>query len=132
MVSVEAFGDRVMSLAEAAEWFERRFGRRPHTASIWRWATKGVKGVKLETISMGRYRYTTSAALEKFVSETSIAGPSVQKRGAAFSGTTAAPAGEKFSAADVAAAGRRRQEEQARALQYLQSRLGTATRGTAQ
>ena len=64
MVAGRQFGEPVMTLAEAAGWLERRFGRRPNVASIWRWATKGSKGVRLETISLGRFRYTCHSALQ--------------------------------------------------------------------
>lgn len=119
-----------MTLTEAAGWLERRFGRRPNVASVWRWATRGIKGVRLATIALGRFRYTTESALERFIADTSgldagrerIAGAS---KATAFTNVTAA-----FTQTEVAAATRRREREKAKALEYLRSRLGNAGRAT--
>jgi hypothetical protein len=40
---------------------------RPHTATIWRWITRGVKGRKLASITVGGRRLVTLAALEEFL-----------------------------------------------------------------
>ncbi|MDZ4684032.1 MAG: DUF1580 domain-containing protein [Planctomycetaceae bacterium] len=40
---------------------------RPHSATIWRWATKGVRGVKLASWVSGGKRVTTLAAIEEFL-----------------------------------------------------------------
>jgi Protein of unknown function (DUF1580) len=40
---------------------------RKHVATIWRWALRGVKGEKLETILIGGQRYVSRAALASFV-----------------------------------------------------------------
>ncbi len=51
-------------LSKAADFFPLR----PHHATIWRWAMRGVKGVKLETwLAGGKHRYTTPAAIERFL-----------------------------------------------------------------
>ena len=39
----------------------------PHCATVWRWATKGVRGVKLATIIIGGRRMVTPQALEDFL-----------------------------------------------------------------
>lgn len=41
-----------------------------NTATVWRWGTKGVRGVKLETIVIGGRRVTTQEAFERFVAAT--------------------------------------------------------------
>ena len=40
---------------------------RPNISTCWRWASKGVRGVKLATIIIGGRRYVTLAALEDFL-----------------------------------------------------------------
>jgi hypothetical protein len=38
-----------------------------HKSTMWRWASRGVKGVRLETIKVGGKTYTTKAALDEFM-----------------------------------------------------------------
>lgn len=124
MVAGEQCGEQVMTLVEAAGWLERRFGRRPNAASIWRWATKGIKGVRLATISLGRFRYTTENALERFIAESSRAEPA--HAGKPVAATSAELA---FTKREVAAAAGRREREKAKALEYLQAHMGTSGKG---
>jgi len=42
---------------------------RPHVATAWRWATRGVRGVKLATVLIGGRRYATRRAVEQFLNE---------------------------------------------------------------
>ena len=129
MVAARQFDEPVMTLAEAAGWLERRFGKRPNVASVWRWATRGVKGVKLATISLGRYRYTTASALEHFIAETSQV---VVGRKAAITTQAAGLKTPGFTACEVTAAKQRREAEKARAKAFLNTclRPGTSRRNT--
>ncbi|MCO6043323.1 DUF1580 domain-containing protein [Aeoliella sp. ICT_H6.2] len=43
----------------------RQEGLNPTT--VWRWSTRGVRGVKLETMNIGARRFTTQEAYERFV-----------------------------------------------------------------
>lgn len=52
-----------ISLAEAVDFVPRR----PNVSTIWRWATKGTRGVKLQTWIVGGVRCTTPAAMEEFL-----------------------------------------------------------------
>jgi hypothetical protein len=131
MVARTQFGEQVMTFAEAAGWLERRFGRRPNIASIWRWATKGIRGIRLATIALGRFRYTTESALERFIAETSQLDAGTDRFNSSIKGTAAAKAPPEFSKAEVVAATRRREREKAKALEFLRSRLGAATRRSA-
>ena len=40
----------------------------PSAATMWRWALRGVDGVKLETFKIGGRRYTNSSCVETFIS----------------------------------------------------------------
>ncbi len=44
----------------------KRHGRPIHLATVHRWATKGCKGIVLETLQIGGTKYTSSEALQRF------------------------------------------------------------------
>ena len=44
-----------------------------NTSTTWRWALRGVRGVKLETFSVGARRFTTHEAFGRFVAGTTAA-----------------------------------------------------------
>ena len=44
-----------------------------HVATVWRWATKGVKGILLETLVVGGFRKTSREAVERFIACTTAA-----------------------------------------------------------
>ncbi|TWT47184.1 DUF1580 domain-containing protein [Botrimarina hoheduenensis] len=46
---------------------------RVNVCTVWRWAQRGAKGVRLETFSVGGRRYTTQEAFRRFVSGTTRA-----------------------------------------------------------
>lgn len=116
----------VMTFTEAAGWCERRFGRRPNVATIWRWAVKGVRGVRLQTISLGRYRYTTAGALETFIDQTSSA--SLETNATADVSRQATPSQQdsRFTSRELAAARRRREIEKTKAKEFLRQNLGSS------
>lgn len=41
--------------------------RKVSIATIYRWLTKGVRGAKLETMVMGKARFTSKEAIERFL-----------------------------------------------------------------
>ena len=53
---------------------ERRNGKRPAVTTLWRWATKGCRGVKLETIRIGETLCTSAEALQRFFEGVTIVG----------------------------------------------------------
>ena len=44
-------------------------------ATVARWATRGVRGIRLQTFVLGGRRFTTPALLERFMGETTAAAP---------------------------------------------------------
>lgn len=52
-----------ISLAKAT----RLFASPPHIATLHRWTTQGVRGVRLQTWIVGGKRVTTPAAVERFL-----------------------------------------------------------------
>lgn len=124
----ERCDESVMTFGQAAGWLEQRFGRRPNVATIWRWATKGIRGVRLQTLSLGRYRYTNKRALEQFIAETSAA---MSGRHGTASPAELVPVAERqgFTASEHATARRRREAEKEKAKAFLRQNLGSNRRG---
>jgi hypothetical protein len=60
---IEALAATFVLLSKAG----RLLSTNPSTATMWRWAHRGVDGVKLETFKIGGRRYTTAESVEKFV-----------------------------------------------------------------
>lgn len=125
MVTGTQGDEPVLTFVEAASWLERRFGRRPNVATLWRWATRGIRGIRLSTIAMGRFRFTTERALERFITDVSA----VERQ---FCPADQLPleagrdgAGD-FNKAEMAAARRRREEAKEKAKQFLRQKLGTS------
>ena len=59
--------ETVLSFSDAASHLpRRRAGKRPHVATLYRWASRGVRGVKLETIRVGGTLCTSIEALQRF------------------------------------------------------------------
>ena len=59
--------ESVLSLTEAAKALpRRRAGKRPHVATLYRWASRGLRGVKLETLQVGGTLCTSTEALQRF------------------------------------------------------------------
>ena len=56
--------DELISFAAAAKTLP---GKPVDPRTIWRWAKHGVKGVRLESVKVGRHRYTTDGAVVEFI-----------------------------------------------------------------
>ena len=59
---IDVNGEQLLTLAEAA----RSLPRCPHIATIYRWISRGVKGVKLEAVRIGGTQYTSKEAMQQF------------------------------------------------------------------
>jgi hypothetical protein len=55
-----------ISLKEVPLYLPKRHGKKVHYSTIYRWATKGVRGQVLASILIGGLRYTTVEALHAF------------------------------------------------------------------
>jgi hypothetical protein len=55
----------------AADVTDLRGGRRLHPATLYRWATEGCRGIRLETIRIGGRRFTSTQALIRFFEQSS-------------------------------------------------------------
>lgn len=69
-MSINPLTEKLITLAQAAKlaWLPRLRGRlgRLHASTLWRWALKGIGGIKLETLKVGGTLCTSEAALQRF------------------------------------------------------------------
>ena len=54
--------EQVVSLTKATH----EVPKKPHVSTLFRWAQKGVRGIRLETIQIGGTRCTSLEALQRF------------------------------------------------------------------
>ncbi|MFN9969463.1 MAG: DUF1580 domain-containing protein [Phycisphaerae bacterium] len=47
----------------------RANGKRLHVSAVYRWVKHGVKGIRLETVSIGGTTYTSAEALQRFADQ---------------------------------------------------------------
>lgn len=58
--------ETLVTLTEAARSLPGRSGRRLHVSTLYRWATRGIRGFTLETIQVGGTKCTSGEALQRF------------------------------------------------------------------
>jgi hypothetical protein len=64
---IDSAHETLISLADVpAQLPNRRGGRRPHVSCIYRWAQRGCKGIRLETLQCGGTKVTSLEALQRF------------------------------------------------------------------
>lgn len=62
--------ESLISCREASSLFPPgRRGKRPHRSTVFRWITSGVRGVRLESVSMPGGRATSREAVARFLDE---------------------------------------------------------------
>src|SRR5262245_28338744 len=66
---IEALTEELISLADAA----KSLPGRPSITTIWRWRSRGIAGVRLETICVGGRTYTSREALASFLERVTAA-----------------------------------------------------------
>ena len=69
---IDPFDSALIPLRKAASLCPPgRNGRARHVSTLYRWALRGVRNVRLQTICVGGVRYTTPEALRAFCAEIS-------------------------------------------------------------
>lgn len=69
---IDIAAERVLSLTQAARLLPcRRRGRKPCPSTLYRWAKRGLRGVRLETVRIGGTLCTSVEALNRFFAELS-------------------------------------------------------------
>ena len=64
---IEFEKERILSFCQAARVVAHARGGSVHVSSLYRWAGKGLKGVRLEWIQVGGRRCTSHEALGRFI-----------------------------------------------------------------
>ena len=63
-------GEKLITLQTACDILRKRQpedASRLHLATVYRWASKGIRGQRLETERFGSKRYTSAEAIERFI-----------------------------------------------------------------
>ncbi len=68
--STNLLTEDVLSMSEAAQ----EIPGRPHVSTLWRWAHRGLKGEKLETLKIGGRTVTSRQAITRFFDRTNDGG----------------------------------------------------------
>lgn len=59
----------LVTLTQAAKWLPKVSGKKICVCTLWRWCRKGLRGVRLEYVRVGRKICTTRAAMLRFFSD---------------------------------------------------------------
>lgn len=65
-MAIDINQETLLTLADAAKELPRRGGRKIHMSTVWRWANRGLKGIKLESIQLGGSTWTSREALQRY------------------------------------------------------------------
>lgn len=65
--------DTLISLRQLPGFLQKKIGKRIHLSTVFRWRQRGIAGVRLETISIGRQTYTTLEAVITFFEKSTAA-----------------------------------------------------------
>jgi len=63
---IDTHVENLIPLSEARDHVPPRRGHKVHRATLFRWAQRGLRGIKLETVKIGGARFTSLEALERF------------------------------------------------------------------
>ena len=63
--------EQSITLAQVPIHVPSRCGKKVHSSTVYRWATKGARGRVLESVMVGGIRYTTIEAVRRFLSANS-------------------------------------------------------------
>jgi hypothetical protein len=67
-IRVDISTEELLTFSDAAKRLpRRRLGKRPHVATLHRWATGGVRGIRLDYVVVGTQRCTSMPALQRFI-----------------------------------------------------------------
>ncbi len=63
---IDSSTEELLSLSEAARCVPKLNGRRVHASTVFRWCRRGLRGVRLEYVRIGRRMATSKEALDRF------------------------------------------------------------------
>lgn len=66
-MAIDTTSEQLLTFTEACKVLpRRRRGKRPSLQTLYRWASKGCRGIKLEFVCIGGTRCTSREALQRF------------------------------------------------------------------
>ena len=65
--------ESLLALSELPKYLERRDGRRPSVATLYRWISRGLNGVQLEVLYRAGRPYSSVEALRRFDEAVTVA-----------------------------------------------------------
>jgi hypothetical protein len=72
-MSINLSQEMIVTLSRAGQYIPVLRGRkRPHSATLYRWAQRGLRGVRLETIRIGGTLCTSAEAIQRFCDRLSM------------------------------------------------------------
>ena len=74
------FDEELLSLMDAAKLLPATKGKPVHHSTVWRWATRGIGAIRLETRRVGVRFFTSREALERFTVALSEVPPPSRQR----------------------------------------------------
>ena len=94
--------EEVITFAEAAKRLPHRRGGRPtHVSTVFRWAQRGLRGVKLEYIQLGGTRVTSVEALGRFFDRLTTGGGNTPRQSSARRQAAVAQAEARLAKAGI-------------------------------
>ena len=65
-MAIDALNEELLTFGQAARRARPKGSSPAAPSTIWRWHSKGIAGVRLETLCLGGTRYTSAEALQRF------------------------------------------------------------------
>ncbi len=65
-MAIDLQAEELLSLTDAAKALPPIDGKRLHVSTIWRWARRGLRGIRLEHVRLGHRVCTSQEALARF------------------------------------------------------------------
>ena len=72
-MAIDVLQEELLTFAQAARHARPRGSKPAAPSSLWRWHTRGIEKVRLETICLGGTRYTSVEALQRFFDAVTLA-----------------------------------------------------------
>ena len=85
-IMIDIARERLIAIHEVPAWLPRRQnGRKVHISAVYRWVSRGIRGIKLDAVRIGGTTYSSTEALQRFAdavtqATSSVASPSVTPR----------------------------------------------------
>ena len=86
---IDFANEELLTLSQASKKVPGQSGGHVNVATVWRWAQRGLRGAKLETLAIGGTLFTSAQALQRFFGRgrpgndslvTLVATPAIRKK----------------------------------------------------